>query len=191
MQSVVEWLRRRNRDVPIKERIIPAAALLKATAVALRDHPELNGSWLEDHFVPTGAIHLGVAISVRNGQLVAPALHDADQLGLPDLMARLRDLVTRARSGRLGRAELTDPTFTVTDLGDQGVDDLIGVIYPPQVGLLAAGRIVERPWAVGGRVGVSPVIRLTLSGDHRATDGQTGARFLTRVDDLLQHPEEL
>jgi pyruvate dehydrogenase E2 component (dihydrolipoamide acetyltransferase) len=86
---------------------------------------------------------------------------------------------------------MADPTFTVTDLGDQGVEEVIGVIYPPQVALLGVGRIVERPWAVDGLLGVRPVVRLTLSGDHRATDGVTGARFLAAVDALLQHPEEL
>jgi pyruvate dehydrogenase E2 component (dihydrolipoamide acetyltransferase) len=191
MQAVLEWLRRRNRELPLSERIIPAAALLRATALALRDHPELNGSWVDDRFVPAEQVHLGVAISVRDSQLVAPALHRADDLALPELMTRLRDLVRRARSGHLGRTELTDPTFTVTDLGDQGVEDLVGVIYPPQVGLLGVGRMVERPWAVDGRLGVSPVVRLTLSGDHRATDGRTGAQFLAAVDSLLQQPDAL
>ncbi len=106
-------------------------------------------------------------------------------------MRQLRDLVGRARSGRLTRAELTDPTLTVTDLGDQGVEEVIGVITPPQVALVGIGRMVDRPWAVDGLLGVRPLVRLSLSGDHRATDGYTGARFLASIDDLLQQPEAL
>jgi pyruvate dehydrogenase E2 component (dihydrolipoamide acetyltransferase) len=191
MDAVTGWLRRRNREVPVSERVVPAAALLKATALALRDFPELNGFWVRDEFVPGDDVHLGVAVTVRGGALVAPAIHGAADLELSAVMASLRDLVKRARSGRLTRAELADPTFTVTDLGDQGVEEVIGVIYPPQVALLGVGRMVERPWAVDGRLGVSPLVRLTLSGDHRATDGYTGARFLATVDRLLQQPEEL
>ena len=118
-------------------------------------------------------------------------MHSTADLELSEVMSRLRDLVRRARSGRLTRAEMADPTLTVTDLGDQGVEEVMGVIYPPQVALLGVGRIVDRPWAVDGRLGVSPVVRLTLSGDHRATDGYTGARYLATIDHLLQLPEEL
>ena len=105
-------------------------------------------------------------------------------------MRALRQLVRRARNGRLTRAELVDPTVTVTDLGDQGVEEVIGVITPPQVALIGIGRIVERPWAVTGLLAVRPVVRMTLSGDHRATDGLVGARFLAHVDEILQKPEE-
>lgn len=191
MQPVVEWLRRGNRERAVADRVVPAAVLLKATALAARRFPELNGFWREDGFEPADDVHLGVAVSVRHGALVAPALHNTADLDVPTIMQRLRDLVTRARTGRLTRAELTDPTLTVTDLGDQGVEEVIGVIYPPQVSLLGVGRMVERPWAVGGLLGVRPVVRLTLSGDHRATDGYTGARFLATVEQLLQQPEDL
>jgi pyruvate dehydrogenase E2 component (dihydrolipoamide acetyltransferase) len=130
-------------------------------------------------------------VVVRHGALVAPAIHDTDALDIPAVMRALRDVVSRARSGRLTRAELADPTLTVTDLGDQGVEEVIGVIYPPQVALLGVGKMADRPWAVGGLLGVRPVVTLTLSADHRATDGYTGARFLSTIDQLLQHPEAL
>lgn len=191
LHALTSWLTRTNRDRAVSERIVPAAALLRATALAARAMPQLNGFWKDDAFVPGDGVHLGVAVSVRHGALVAPALHDADGLALPDLMRALRDLVTRARAGRLTRAELTGPTLTVTDLGDQGVEEVIGVIQPPQVALVGIGRVVERPWAVDGLLGVRPVVRVTLSGDHRATDGYTGARFLATVEELLQKPEEL
>jgi pyruvate dehydrogenase E2 component (dihydrolipoamide acetyltransferase) len=191
MHAVTTWLRRTNRDRAVAERIVPAAAIMKATALAARAHPELNGFWQDGGFVPGEDVHLAVAVSVRGGALVAPALHCAADLELAELMHQLRDLVTRARSGRLTRVEMAEPTLTVTDLGDQGVEEVMGVIYPPQVALVGVGRMVERPWAVDGMLTVRPVVRLTLSGDHRATDGATGSRFLTTVEELLQRPEEL
>lgn len=187
----VTWLRQANLDRPVSERIVPAALLLEATALALREVPQLNGFWKNDAFVGSSRVHLGVAVSLRGGGLVAPALMDADQLALPDLMRGLRDLVERARRGRLRREELESATVTVTNLGDLGVEVVHGVVYAPQVALVGFGRVVERPWAVDGMIGVRPVVTATLAADHRATDGFTGARFLAAVEKHLQHPEEL
>ena len=106
-------------------------------------------------------------------------------------MAALRDLVNRARAGTLRSSEMADPTITVTNLGDQGVEEVFGVIYPPQVALVGFGRIVDRPWASSGMLGVRPIVRATLAGDHRVSDGHDGARFLSLIDELLQSPEEL
>ena len=185
------WMQERNRDLPVGERLVPAALMLKATALAVRKHPQLNGFWVDDAFVPGTGVHLGVAISLRGGGLVAPAIHDADRLGVDELMSAMRDLVTRARAGRLRGTEMSDPTLTVTNLGDQGVESVHGVIYPPQVALVGFGRVVERPWAVDGMLAVRPVVSLTLAADHRATDGFSGGRLLATIDQLLQTPEEL
>jgi pyruvate dehydrogenase E2 component (dihydrolipoamide acetyltransferase) len=186
-----EWLRRRNLELPVADRLVPAALLLKATALAARKRPELNGFWVDGGFQPAPVVHLGVAVSLRGGGLVAPAIHDTAELGLDELMRQLRDLVGRARAGRLRRTELTEATLTVTNLGEQGVESVHGVIYPPQVALVGIGKVVDRPWAVDGLLGVRPVVTLTLAGDHRATDGFTGSRFLDTIDRLLQTPEEL
>ena len=191
MGTAMAWLRERNRSLDMSDRLVPAAPLLRATALAARQIPQLNGYWTDEHFTPGSAVHLGVAISLRRGGLITPAIHDAADLPPGELMARLRDLVNRARAGRLRGSELTDATITVTNLGDQGVESVTGVIYPPQVALVGFGKIVERPWAVGGLLGVRPVVISTLAADHRATDGYTGARFLTLIADLLQRPEEL
>ncbi|MBW8090969.1 2-oxo acid dehydrogenase subunit E2 [Streptomyces hygroscopicus subsp. hygroscopicus] len=191
MAAAMGWLREHNRRGPVGERLVPAALLLKAAALALREVPALNGFWTEDHFTEGDGVHLGVAVSLRGGGLVAPALRDADTLALPQLMARLKDLVARAREGRLRGSEVSDATVTVTNLGDQGVESVLGVIYPPQVALIGFGRVVDRPCAVDGLLGVRPAVTATLSADHRATDGAIGARCLTVVDRLLQHPEEL
>jgi pyruvate dehydrogenase E2 component (dihydrolipoamide acetyltransferase) len=191
LAAAVGWLRERNHQLPVPERLVPAVLLLKAAALAAREVPRLNGFWTEDGFTAAPAVHLGVAVALRGGGLVAPAIHDAADLPVPELMARLRDLVARARAGRLRASETTDPTITVTSLGDQGVEAVFGVIYPPQVALVGLGKVVERPWAVEGLLGVRPVVTATLSADHRATDGATGARYLAALDRLLQTPEEL
>jgi pyruvate dehydrogenase E2 component (dihydrolipoamide acetyltransferase) len=122
---------------------------------------------------------------------MAPAIHDADRLDPAALIETLRDLVTRARTGRLRSSEVSDASITLTNLGDQGVDEVFGVIYPPQVALVGFGRIVERPWASGGLLGVRPVVRATLSADHRVSDGHEGARFLAVIERLLNAPETL
>ncbi|QXV56509.1 2-oxo acid dehydrogenase subunit E2 [Amycolatopsis sp. TNS106] len=191
LKAATDWLREHNLKAPIPERIVPAALLLKATAVAARKVPELNGHWIDGAFRPSAEIHLGVAVAVRGGGLIAPAIADADQLSLPEMMRRLRDLVSRARSGSLRSRELTTATLTVTDLGDNGVESVHGVIHPPQVALVGFGAISRRPFAVGDLLGVRPLVTATLAGDHRATDGATGARFLKLVTTLLQKPEEL
>jgi pyruvate dehydrogenase E2 component (dihydrolipoamide acetyltransferase) len=174
---------------PVTERVLPAAVLLRAVALAAREVPELNGFW-DGELRRADHVHLGVAVGLRGGGLVAPAIHDADRLSLDELMVALRDLVERARAGRLRSSEMSDPTITVTNLGDQGAEEVLGVIYPPQVALVGFGRIVERPWAAGGMLGVRPTVRATLAGDHRATDGHAGSRFLATIDHLLHTPED-
>lgn len=191
MTRSLDWLHERNRALEVSERLVPAVLLLKAAALAARKMPDLNGYWLDDQFSPADAVHLGLVISLRGGGLLTPAIHDAADLRLAELMSRMRDLVIRARAGRLRGSELTDATITVTNLGDQGVESVFGVIYPPQVALVGFGKITERPVAVGGLIGVRPVVVTTLAADHRASDAMTGARYLTEISDLLQQPEEL
>ncbi|HEX9039829.1 MAG TPA: 2-oxo acid dehydrogenase subunit E2 [Trebonia sp.] len=191
LEPAVQWLRNRNRDLPVPSRIVPAALLLKAAALAAREVPQMNGFWKDDHFVAAQHVHLGVAISLRDAGMVAPAIHDADTLPVTDLMACLRDLVTRARTGRLRGSEMTDPTITVTNLGDRGVETVFGVIYPPQVALAGFGKVTSAPCAVGGLLGVRSQVTATLAADHRASDGYTGARYLEAVTRLLQKPEKL
>lgn len=191
LAAAVDWMRHENDARPVPDRLVPAALLLKAVALAAREVPELNGHWLDDRFVPATGVRLGTAVSLRGGGLVAPTLADADRMPLTDLMAGLKDLVARARHGRLRASETADPTLTVTNLGDQGVEAVFGVIYPPQVAMVGLGRVSDRPVAVDGMLAVHPTVTATLSADHRASDGATGSRFLTALDRLLQHPEDL
>jgi pyruvate dehydrogenase E2 component (dihydrolipoamide acetyltransferase) len=191
MSHALEWLEEENLRRPVAERLLPSALLLSATAGAAAATPALNGFWIDGAFNPAGGVHLGVAISLRGGGLIAPALRDADRMTLDQLMAGLRDLVTRARAGRLRASEMSDPTITVTNLGEQGAELVHGVIYPPQVALVGFGGIHERPWAADGMIGARPVVVATLAADHRASDGHAGSRFLTLIDHRLQKPEEL
>jgi pyruvate dehydrogenase E2 component (dihydrolipoamide acetyltransferase) len=185
------FLDEQNEGRPVTERLLPAAVLVKATALAVRDTPELNGYWIDGEPRASVEVHVGVAISLRGGGLVAPAIHDTDRMNLDGVMAALRDLVARARAGSLRASEMSDPTITVTNLGDQGARLVYGVIYPPQVALVGFGSIAERPWAADGMIGVRPVVTATLAADHRASDGARGARLLDLLDRRLQAPAEL
>jgi pyruvate dehydrogenase E2 component (dihydrolipoamide acetyltransferase) len=191
MSRAMAWLEEENLRRSVPDRLLPSALLLSAVAGAVAAMPAMNGSWVDGAFRPADGVHLGVAISLRGGGLIAPALHDADHKSLDELMSGLRDLVTRARTGRLRSSEMSDPTITVTNLGEQGVDLVHGVIYPPQVALVGFGGIRERPWAANGMIGARPVVIATLAADHRASDGHAGSRFLTTIDHRLQEPEEL
>jgi hypothetical protein len=167
----------------LRRRAAPAGgAGPEGTALALREYPDLNGYWIDDAFQPGEGIHLGVAINLRRGGLLAPAIRDADERSLDELMAALRDLVGSAPARRAPKgSELTDPTITVSNLGDTGVETIQGVITPPQVALVGVGRITERPWAVDGLLAVRRTLYLSLAGDHRASDGHLGGRFLAAI----------
>jgi pyruvate dehydrogenase E2 component (dihydrolipoamide acetyltransferase) len=191
MGPALAWLEEHNGAVPLAERVLPAALLARAVALAAWDVPGFNGFWDDEAFSPADAVHLGFAVSLRGGGLIAPAIHDAHEKSLDELMHDIRDLVKRARSGRLRASEMSDPTITLTNLGERGSDATYGVIYPPQVALVGFGRIREAPVARDGLLGVSSVVTATLSADHRASDGHAGALFLAAVDARLQSPEEL
>ena len=191
MRKSLDWLAAENAKRPVTKRLLYSALLIRAVALALRSTPELNGFWIDDGFKPTDGIHVGVAISLRQGGLVNPAIHDVDKKNLDELMANMLDLVNRARTGHLRSSELADGTITVTNLGEQGVESVFGVIYPPQVALVGFGKITDRPVAANGMVGVRPVIEATLAADHRVSDGHRGGRFLLAIERLLQEPETL
>jgi pyruvate dehydrogenase E2 component (dihydrolipoamide acetyltransferase) len=191
LHRMLAWLADENARRPVTERLLYGVLLIKAVALALHEVPELNGAWRGDRFEPSAAVHIGVAVSLRGGGLIAPALHDVDGRPLGALMGALRDLVQRARGGGLRSSELSDATITVTSLGEQGVESVLGIVYPPQVAIVGFGRIVDRPWVVDGAVAPRPVVTATLSADHRVSDGHRGGLFLAAVDRLLQSPERL
>jgi len=185
------WLGELNAHRPIQERILPGALLLRAVAVALWEVPELNGFWIDDAYRLSEEVHLGTAIALRTGGLIAPAILDADDKPLEQIMSELHDLVARARAGRLRSSELTSATITVTSLGERGCEAVWPVINPPQVAIVGFGAIAQRPWVVDGAVAARPTIVATLAADHRVSDGHRGGLFLSAIDHLLQEPDKL
>ncbi len=191
LSAATDWLARRNAELPPDRRLLMGVLFIKAVALTLRGFPELNGFDREGRFEPSAAIHVGSATAIRGGGLVAPAIHDADQLGLDELMARLRDLVQRVRTGGLRASELSDPTVTVTSLGERGVERLYGIIYPPQVAIVGFGTPAPRPWVVNGDIVARTVVTVTLAADHRHSDGHRGALFLAKLANRLMEPDTL
>ncbi len=191
MQPVSTWLAAENAHRAPADRLLPAALLLKAVAAALWEVPELNGYWIDGKLDQREPVHLGTAIALRGGGVIAPAILDAADKSVDQIMRDLRDLVMRARAGRLRSSEMTESTITVTSLGERAPETVFGVIYPPQVALVGFGGIVTRPWVVGDQVVPRPLITATLSADHRATDGHRGGIFLTTIERLLGKPDEL
>jgi pyruvate dehydrogenase E2 component (dihydrolipoamide acetyltransferase) len=190
LEPTLERLATANEQRGPNERLLAGALFLRATALALRDFPEFNGTYEQETFRASERIHVGTAIAIRGGGLVAPAIHDADKLGIDELMQQLRDLTTRVRAGRFRSSELRDPTVTVTSLGERGVEKVQGVIYPPQVACVGFGKVVLRPWSLPDASIVSRrIVTITLSADHRVSDGRRGARLLNAIGELLQRPD--
>jgi pyruvate dehydrogenase E2 component (dihydrolipoamide acetyltransferase) len=185
------WLNEENLKRTVEERLLYGILLVKAVALALREQREFNAVWSDGQVVLKPEIHVGIAISLRGGGLIAPALLNTDQKPLGELMKEFRDLVQRARSGSLRSSELSDSTITVTSLGEQGVEGIFGIIYPPQVALVGFGRVHQGPWSVEGGVVSRPLVTASLSADHRVSDGHRGGVFLNTIERLLQEPEKL
>ncbi len=191
MKKAQRWLTVANEKRSITDRILMATLQLKAVALALKQFPDMNGFYVEGAFRSGAGIHIGVAISLRQGGLIAPAIHDVADKSLEQIMRDLMDLVKRTRAGTLRGSELMDPTITVTNLGEQGVESVSGVIYPPQVALVGFGRVSERPWVENGGLFAIPMMTATLAADHRVSDGHRGGLFLAAIRDALQKPETL
>jgi pyruvate dehydrogenase E2 component (dihydrolipoamide acetyltransferase) len=186
LQAAQDRLSATNADRTPDQRLLMGALLIRATVRALAKVPELNGRFETDPFTPSAAVHCGLAIALRGGGLIAPAIPDAETLETDAIMAAMRDLVARTRSGRLRNSELTRGTITVSSLGETGVDALTGVIYPPQVALVGFGTPRLKPVVREGAVVARQSVTATLAADHRVSDGRRGAQFLAEIDRLLQ-----
>jgi pyruvate dehydrogenase E2 component (dihydrolipoamide acetyltransferase) len=191
MSPCVDWLSRRNAGRPPEERLLLGALLIKAVALAARKFPTFNGFYRDGKFEAAPSVHIGTAIAIRGGGLIAPAIHDVDRLSLDNLMMKMRELVERVRAGRIRSSEIADPTITVSSLGERGVETLYGIIYPPQVAITGFGNVATRPWVESGNVVARPLVNATLAADHRVSDGHAGALFLAEIDRLLQEPGTL
>jgi pyruvate dehydrogenase E2 component (dihydrolipoamide acetyltransferase) len=191
LQSAQDWLTDTNAVRTPDQRLLMGAMLIRATVKALAKVPELNGRFETDSFAPSGPVHCGLAIAMRGGGLIAPAMLDAQEKGLDAIMEAMRDMVARTRTGLLRNSEITQGTITISSLGENGVDALFGVIYPPQVALVGFGAPRPRSMVHDGAVQPRIAVTATLAADHRVSDGRRGALFLAEIDRLLQEPEAL
>lgn len=188
-QPAMDDLATLNADRAPADRVLASALLLRAAARAAKACPTLNGHFTDDAFHPAEEVHAGLVIALRGGGLVAPAIMDADTLTLDQAMAAMRDVVSRARAGRLRGSEMTGGTITVSSLGDSGAEAMGGIIFPPQVALVGSGAPQVRPWVVDGTVQPRQVITVTLAVDHRVNDGRQASRFLAAFETHLTSPE--
>jgi pyruvate dehydrogenase E2 component (dihydrolipoamide acetyltransferase) len=164
--------------------------VIKAVALALAEHPEVNAHWLNDKIRQFNRIHVAMAVAVEDG-LITPVLFDADRLSLWEISGKARDLAKRARERKLMPEEYTGATFTVSNLGMFGIDQFTAIINPPEAGILAIGGVEEKPVVVNGALEVRQRMRVTMSCDHRAVDGATGAKFLQTVRQYIENPLSL
>jgi pyruvate dehydrogenase E2 component (dihydrolipoamide acetyltransferase) len=154
--------------------------IIRACAVSLIEHPQFHRSWLGDRIVQHEHAHVGIAVALDDG-LIVPVLRDADRMTLTEIAAATKDIVNRARSGKVRQHEIEGGTFTVSNLGMFGVTSFEAIINPPEPGILAVGRTIERPVIVDGQVVGRPIMAVTLSVDHRAASGADGARLLQSI----------
>ena len=154
--------------------------IIRACAVSLVEHPQFHRSWLGDRIVHHEHAHIGIAVALDDG-LIVPVLREADRLTLTEIASATKDIVSRARSGKVRQHEIEGGTFTVSNLGMFGVTSFEAIINPPEPGILAVGRTIERPVIVDGQVVARPIMAVTLSVDHRAASGADGARLLQAI----------
>jgi len=161
--------------------------IIRATAAALRQHPWVNSWWSDDHIRQWHDVHIGVAVAVEDG-LITPIVRHADRKTLREIGGEVREMAGRAREKRLKPEEYTGATFSISNLGMFGIDEFTAVINPPEAGILAVGRLEQKPAVVDGELVVRRRMRITLSCDHRVIDGATGAAFLKTLVGMLENP---
>ena len=188
--KALAWLQEANSQRSIKKRLLPVVLLIKATARSLADFPDLNAIW-ENGLQQKKDINIGFVVSLTTGGIIVPAIHHTNLKSVDEIMETLNDIIPRARAFKLRSSELTDSTITLTSVGENGADVVYGIIYPPQVAIVGFGTISEQPFAEKGMLGIRSVVKATLAGDHRATDGLIGSRFLAAINNYLQNPDSL
>ena len=190
-----QWLQQANKDKTPQTHILLIALVLKAVAISLQKYPQLNGFYQKDHFELASEINIANVISLRGGGVVVPALRHVEQLSVPEIMSALRDITRRSRAiergERLRSSELMGATMTITNMGERGVDQVFGIIYPPQVAIIGVGKVKKVPQVRDEKIDIGEQITLCLSADHRVVDGMLAAKFLNSLAKNLQKPEQL
>ncbi|MBU2712325.1 dihydrolipoamide acetyltransferase family protein [Zooshikella harenae] len=191
LTHALQWLQHYNETQPPESRLLINALIYCAIAKALQKFPTFNGFFQNNRFQPAEQVHLGNAINLRQGGLMVAAIHNAATLTPVTMMEKLKDQVIRAREGHLTMSEMQDATVTISNLGDRGSDAILGVIFPPQVALIGVGRVREVAWVENHIIKPVTIVSMSLAADHRVTDGHDGARLLSKINKLLQKPEQL
>ncbi len=181
-----DFLTAANAGRAPENRLLLGVMFLSSVVRAAQDYPEFNGHFIDGAFRPAPKIHAAMAVALRGGGLVAPAILDSGDCDLDTLMTRMRDTLGRVRAGRFRARELSEATITVTSLGERGVETLFGVIQPPQVAIVGFGSPAERPVVQDGKLAAALTTTVTLAADHRVSDGHRGALFLRAIDRHLQ-----
>ncbi len=185
MDNAIKVRKRLNEVAPTK--ISFNDLVLKACAVALRQHPAINSSWLGDKIRKNKDVNIGVAVAVEEGLLV-PVIRFADMKSLSQINTEVKTLAGKAKNRRLSTEEMQGNTFTISNLGMFGIEEFTAIINPPDSCILAVGGIIEKPVVKNGELAVGNIMKVTLSCDHRVVDGATGAAFLNTVKDILEDP---
>lgn len=171
----------------ISNRLTYTDLLIKLVSIALKEHPRINASWIDNNIVKNSEINVGLAVDFDGG-LIVPVIHKTDELSLGEITNRRKDLITRIQAGKLLSGDLDSGTFTISNLGMFDVDSFNAIINPPQSAILAVGRIVDKVVPIDGLPAVRPILTLNLSFDHRVVDGVRGAEFLKTLSNLIENP---
>ncbi len=188
MGKAIEWRKQINAVAP--EKISFNDLVIKACAMALKQHPAVNSSWLGDKIRRHKVVHIGVAVAVEDGLLV-PVIRHADMKSLSQIHSEVRTLAAKARERKLQPDEMQGNTFTISNLGMFGIEEFTAIINPPDACILAVGSIVEKPVVKDGTIKPGHMMKVTLSCDHRVVDGATGAQFLQTLKGILENPIRL
>jgi pyruvate dehydrogenase E2 component (dihydrolipoamide acetyltransferase) len=191
LDSLMSWIDEKNKILPSEQRLLVPVVLFKAILESLKEYPVMNGYYKNGVFEVSEMINLGIAIALKSGGVLVPAILDAQKMNLAELNAAFQELAQRTVKGELKNRELTEGTVTITNMGDLGAEEVLGIIFPPQVALIGLGRIHKAPVVDKEIIRAGFVMDLTLSADHRVTDGLTGARFMALIEKKIKNPIQL
>lgn len=191
IDALMEWIDYKNKRLPSDARLMVPSVLLKGIIQAIKKFPMMNGYYANGTFEVKDSINLGIAVSLKNGGVLVPAIMGTEEMTLEKLNTSFQELLIRTRKSELKNRELTEGTITVTNVGDLGSHEVFGIIFPPQVALIGLGRIRKSAIEDDGVVKAGFIIDVTLSADHRVTDGLSGSRFLAEIEKIFLNPRML
>jgi pyruvate dehydrogenase E2 component (dihydrolipoamide acetyltransferase) len=191
VDPLINFLDEMNKSRSSEDRVLMPALLVAAVAEALKVFPLMNGFYVDGKFSSSSDINIGMAIALKSGGVIAPALIKVQTKNIFDINSDLKGLIERAREAKLKLSEISEGTVTITNIGDLGSHEVMGVIFPPQVALIGFGQIHKEPVVDGSTVRPGFIVDVTLSADHRVSDGLSGSKFLQKLADILSDPKVL